>query len=69
MLRKNNYSIVIKKDDKFYLGYCIEIPQANGQGNTRDEAIEDTKKSIMLCIEHIENKKNDPELDLITVSI
>ena len=45
------------------------MPQAKGQGNTRDEAIEDAKKAIILCISHLEDKKNDPELDLIMVLI
>lgn len=69
MWQKNVYNIMVKKDGKFYAGYCLEIPQAKGQGNTRDEAIEDTKKAIILCISYLEDKRNDPELDLITVSI
>ena len=69
MLQKMNYNIMVKKDGKFYSGYCLEISQAKGQGNTRDEAIEDTKKAIILCISYLEDKKNDPELDLITVSL
>ena len=69
MWQKGSYNIIVKKDGKFYSGYCLEIPQAKGQGNTRDEAIEDTKKAIILCISYLEDKKNDPDLDLITVSI
>ncbi|MDE0090396.1 MAG: hypothetical protein OXP12_03460 [Thaumarchaeota archaeon] len=69
MWQKSDYNIVVKKDGKFYAGYCLEMPQAKGQGNTRDEAIEDTKKAIILCISYLEDKRNDPELDLITVSI
>ena len=69
MSQKGNYTIMLKKDGKFYSGYCLEIPQAKGQGNTRDEAIKDTKKAIILCKSYLEDKKNDPEMDLITVSI
>jgi len=43
------YSIAVKKDGKFYVGYCLEIPQARGQGNTKVEAIKDTKRAIRLC--------------------
>ena len=69
MGEKNAYNIMVKKDGKFYAGYCLEIPQAKGQGKTRDEAIEDTKKAIILCLSYMEDKRNDPKLDLITVSI
>lgn len=69
MCGKNVYNITVRKDGKFYTGYCLEISQAKGQGNTRDEAIEDTKKAIVLCLSYLKDKKNDPELDLVTVSI
>ncbi|MCY4491115.1 MAG: hypothetical protein OXC46_06595 [Thaumarchaeota archaeon] len=69
MQQKGNYNIMLKKDGKFDSGYCLEIPQAKGQGNTRDEAIKDTKKTIILFTSYLEDKKNDPESDLITVSI
>ena len=69
MWQKESYNIMVKKDGKFYSGYCLELPQAKGQGNTRDEAIEDTKKAIILCRSYLEDKNNDPDLDLITVSI
>jgi len=48
---------MIKKDAKYYVGYCLEIPQARGQGNTRAEAIQDTKQAIKLCKSYLENKK------------
>ncbi len=43
------YSIRVKKDGRFYVGYSLGIPQARGQGNIKKEAIEDTKKAIKLC--------------------
>lgn len=64
---KKEYSIVIKKDGKFYAGYCLEIPQAHGQGNTKKEAIEDTKEAIKLCKSYLESKKKSA--NIITVSI
>ncbi len=69
MQEKENYNIMVNKDGKFYTGYCLEIPQAKGQGKTRDDAIEDTKKAIILCKSYLEDKKKDPKLDLITVSV
>ena len=49
MREKSDYDILLKKDDVFYVGQCLEIPQARGQGNTKAEAIKDTKKAIKIC--------------------
>ena len=54
--KKQDYNIRIKKDGKFYVGYCLEIPQARGQGNTKSEAIEDTKKAIKFCRSYLQKK-------------
>jgi len=66
--KRREYSIVIKKDGKFYVGYCLEIPQARGQGNTKADAIMDTKRAIKLCRAYLENKKKTVS-GLVTVSI
>jgi predicted RNase H-like HicB family nuclease len=62
------YSIAVKKDGKFYVGYCLEIPQARGQGNTRAEAIKDTKRAIRLARAYLEDKKKN-STGLVTVSV
>lgn len=62
------YSIAIKKDGKFYVGYCLEIPQARGQGTTKAEAIKDTKLAIKLCKAYLEGKKKKVT-GLVTVSV
>ncbi|HXG74050.1 MAG TPA: hypothetical protein VNK44_04450 [Candidatus Nitrosotenuis sp.] len=67
MSTKRDYNILIKKDGKFYVGQCLEIPQARGQGNTKAEAIEDTKKAIKLCKSYLESKKKSSKL--VTVSV
>ena len=60
---------MLKKDGKFYAGYCLEIPQARGQGNTKAEAIEDTKRAIKLCKSYLENKRKNSSAKLVTVSV
>ena len=67
MTDKKEYSIIVKKDGKFYVGYCLEIPQARGQGNTKADAIKDTKDSIKLCKSYLESKKKT--VNVVTVSI
>lgn len=69
MAERRDYNIIIKKDGKFYVGYCLEIPQARGQGNTKDEAILDTKKAIKLCKSYLEGKKKISASKLVTVSV
>jgi len=69
--KKQDYNIIIKKDGKFYTGYCLEIPQARGQGDTKSEAIEDTKKAIKLCRSYLQKKMKNTESSskVITVSV
>jgi len=69
--KKQDYNIIIKKDGKFYTGYCLEIPQARGQGDTKSEAIEDTKKAIKLCRSYLQKKMKSVESSskVITVSV
>ncbi|MGI0012880.1 MAG: type II toxin-antitoxin system HicB family antitoxin [Nitrososphaera sp.] len=68
MAGKKAYSIAIKKDGKFYVGYCLEIPQARGQGSTKAEAIKDTKRAIKLCRAYLDAKKKNTS-GLVTVSL
>ena len=38
----NEFTAVIEKDEGWYIAYCPEIPGANGQGKT----VEDAKRSL-----------------------
>lgn len=67
MSEKQDYSIKIKKDGKFYVGYCLEIPQARGQGNTKAEAIRDTKQAIKLCRSYLASKKKTSNVVIVSV--
>lgn len=59
MAGEREYNIAVKKDVKFYVGYCLEIPKARGHGNTREAAVEDTKRAIKLCRNFLEVKKRN----------
>ena len=37
---KNEFTAIIEQDGELYIAYCPEIPGANGQGKTKDEALE-----------------------------
>jgi hypothetical protein len=36
---RNEFTGVVEKDGEWFVAYCPEIPGANGQGKTKDEAI------------------------------
>lgn len=57
MVHRRDYNIVVKKDGNFYVGYCIEIPQARGQGTTKAETIIDTKRAIKLCLSYLTHNR------------
>ena len=45
------YTAIFEKGDKFYIGYCPEVPGANGQGETLEECRESLKEAIKLILE------------------
>ena len=68
-MSEQDYHVIVKKDGKFYMGYCLEMPQALGQGDTKKEAVEDTIEAIKLCQICPEIKEKDSTPELVTVSI
>ena len=48
---RNEFTAIIEKDDDWYIAYRPEIPGANGQGRTKDEAIESLSEAIALILQ------------------
>ncbi len=48
---RNEFTAIIEKDDEWYIAYCPEIPGANGQGRTKDEAKKSLAEAIELILE------------------
>ena len=48
---QNEFTAIIEKDDDWYIAYCPEIPGANGQGRTEDDARRDLREAIALILE------------------
>jgi len=46
----NEFTAIIEKDGDWFIAYCPEIPGANGQGRTRDEARESLADAIALIL-------------------
>ena len=47
----NEFTAVIERDEDWYVAYCPEVPGANGQGRTKDEAKESLAEAIALILE------------------
>lgn len=47
----NEFTAVYEKDGDWYIGYCPEVPGANGQGKTLDECRESLIEAIRLVLQ------------------
>ena len=53
-LMKHEFNAVVEppdEDDPWWIAYCPEVPGANGQGKSEQEALEDLKPAIQLILE------------------
>ena len=41
----------IHRDGVWYVGFCPEVPEANGQGHTSEECVESLKEAVLLLME------------------
>jgi predicted RNase H-like HicB family nuclease len=47
----NEFTAVFERDGEWHIAYCAEIPGANGQGRTKDEARASLLEAIRLILE------------------
>ncbi|HWB32174.1 MAG TPA: type II toxin-antitoxin system HicB family antitoxin [Acidobacteriaceae bacterium] len=48
---QNEFTAVIERDGEWYVGFCPEIPEANGQGHTIEECRENLAQAIALVLQ------------------
>ncbi len=48
---KNQFTSIIERDGAWHIAYCLEIPGANGQGKSKDEARDNLSEAIALILE------------------
>ncbi len=48
---RNEFTAIIEQDENWFIAYSPEIPGANGQGRTKDEALESLREAILLILE------------------
>jgi predicted RNase H-like HicB family nuclease len=47
---RNEFTAIIEQDDDWVIAYCPEIPGANGQGHTKEEAKQSLADAIELIL-------------------
>ena len=48
---KHKFTAWVMPDEDWYIAYCEEVPSANGQGRTRQEALESLAAGVELVFE------------------
>ncbi|MFO1153140.1 MAG: type II toxin-antitoxin system HicB family antitoxin [Rhodospirillales bacterium] len=69
----NTYTAIFERDGDWYIAYCPEIPGANGQGKTKQEARESLSAAIRLIFEDrredaLRGLPDDAERETVTVA-
>ena len=41
----------IHKDGEWFVGFCQEVPEANGQGRTEGECLQNLSEAVLLLME------------------
>jgi len=68
----NEFTAVFERDGEWHVAYCPEIPGANGQGRTKEEARQSLCEAIALILD---DRREDglrgvpPDADRETVTV
>ncbi len=46
-----DFHMIFERGEKYYIGYCPEVPGANGQGLTLEECRQNLKDAIELILQ------------------
>ena len=45
------FTAIYEREQDWFIGYCLEVPGANGQGKTLEECRESLREAITLILE------------------
>ena len=48
---RNEFTAIVERDGEWFVAYCPEVPGANGQGRTEEEALESLREAIALILQ------------------
>ena len=68
----SEFTAVIEQDGEWFIAYSPEVPGANGQGKSKDEALNSLSEAIALILEDrrddgLRGLPSDAILDKVTV--
>jgi predicted RNase H-like HicB family nuclease len=71
---RNEFTAVFEHDGEWVIAYCAEVPGANGQGRTKDQARTSLIDAIALILEDrrqdgLRGVPEDAERETITVNL
>jgi predicted RNase H-like HicB family nuclease len=49
---RNEFTVIVEEGGPWYVGYCAEVPGANGQGKMREECLASLREAIALILDH-----------------
>ena len=49
---RNRYTAVVRRDGKWFVAFCPEVPEGNGQGKSREECRESLAAAIELVLDY-----------------
>ena len=47
---RHEFTPVLEQDGKWWVGYCPEVPGANGQGLTREDCLHNLEEAVKLML-------------------
>ena len=53
---RNEFTAVVEWGEEWYIAFCPEMPAANGQGRTKEEAKQSLASAILMLLE---DQRND----------
>lgn len=55
---RNEFTAIIEPGDEGgYWAYCLEVPGANGQGETIDDVVEDLEAAVELMLDFLRDER------------
>ena len=68
----SEFTAVVEQDGEWFIAYSPEVPGANGQGKSKDEALQSLSEAIALIFEDrrddgLRGLPSDAVLDKVTV--
>lgn len=69
---KHEFTAVFERDGDWHIAYCPEVPGANGQGRTKEEARKSLAEAIELILEDrredgLRGLPEDAERETVTI--